>query len=102
MRARLRLLVGATSSLVLVAFLVPLALLVRTAASDRALSTAIVDVQALAPAVATADEAAVTQIGESAQAAGGRPMTVFLPSGDVVGVPAPVSAAVRQASTGQS
>ena len=66
------LLVGATSSLVLVAFLVPLAVLVRSAAADRALSAAVVEVQALAPTVATtADEATLDQAVDAANAAGG-------------------------------
>lgn len=102
MRARLILLVAATSSLVLVAFLVPLALLVRTAAADRALSAAIVDVQALAPLVATLDETALARAMDATTADGGRPMTVFLPNGHVVGLPAPVTDAVRQAGGGQS
>jgi signal transduction histidine kinase len=102
MRARLILLVGATSSLVLVAFLVPLAWLVRAAAADRALSAAVVDVQALAPAVATADEASLAQTVDAANASGARRMTVFLPNGHVLGAFAPVNAEVTQAAGGQS
>ncbi len=45
MRVRLVLLVVATSSLVLVAFFMPLALLLRTVAADRAVSKATVEAQ---------------------------------------------------------
>jgi signal transduction histidine kinase len=102
MRARLILLVAATSSLILVAFLVPLAILVRASAADRALSAAIVDVQALAPTVATAEEDALAQTVEAANASSARSLTVFLPNGRVLGEPAPTSAAVAQAATGHS
>ncbi len=102
MRARLILLVGATTSLVLVAFLIPLALLVRSAAADRAVTSAIVEVQALAPAVATADPASLDQVVAATNATASHPMTVFLPDGRVLGAPAGVSAAVNQASAGQS
>ena len=86
MRARLILLVGATSSLVLVAFLVPLALLVRSAAADRALSAAVAEAQALAPAVGHRGRSgAATAVGDQANAAGGHQITVFLPDGTRAG-----------------
>ena len=53
MRLRVILLVVATSSLVLVSFLVPLALVLRTLAADRAMSAATAEAQSLAPLVAT-------------------------------------------------
>jgi signal transduction histidine kinase len=98
MRRRLVLLVLATTSLVVVAFLVPLALLVRSSAADRAVSAAAVDIQALAPLVAAGDVAAL----EAAVAAGPRKVTVFLPDGRVVGAPADRSPAVDRAATGRS
>ena len=55
MRRRVLLLVAATASLVLVAFLVPLALLVRTVAAERAVLAATADAQALTALVAVAD-----------------------------------------------
>jgi signal transduction histidine kinase len=103
MKARLILLVGATSSLVLVAFLVPLAVLVRTAATDRALSAAVVDVQGLAPTVATTtDLTALRQAVDTTNANSAHVMTVYLPGGTVLGAPVPASAAVRSAAAGQS
>jgi signal transduction histidine kinase len=97
-RTRLTLLVAATTSLVLLAFLVPLALLVRTVAEDRAVSRATGAAQALVPLVAAGDRAAI------AQAAGGAayPITVFFPDGGQVGAPAVRTPAVRLAATGRS
>ena len=65
-------LVVATSSLVLVSFLVPLALVLRTFAADRAVSTATVEAQ-LAPLVATLGasslQLAVAQVNADEQGA---------------------------------
>jgi signal transduction histidine kinase len=102
MRVRLIGLVGATSSLILVAFLVPLALLVRSAVADRALSAAIVEVQAFAPAVATSDEATVQRALAQANGTSVHQLTVFFPNGHIVGAPAPRSAAVTLGQTGTS
>jgi signal transduction histidine kinase len=102
MRARLMLLVGATSSLVLVAFLVPLALLVRSAAADRAMSAAIVDAQELAPLVATAGEQSLDLTVTRENAARVHQLTVFLPDHRVIGAPADRSANVDLAATGRS
>lgn len=55
MRSRLILLVVATTSMVLVAFLIPLALLLRTVATDRAVDAATTQVQSMSPLVATLD-----------------------------------------------
>ena len=55
MRRRVLLLVAATTTLVLVAFLVPLALLVKNVAADRAVQRATVEAQQLTSLVATTD-----------------------------------------------
>ncbi|GLY91771.1 HAMP domain-containing sensor histidine kinase [Actinoallomurus iriomotensis] len=102
MRRRLTLLVAATTSLVLVAFLVPLALLVRTVAADRALSGATLEVESLASLVTTVDRQPLTLALEQAAASGGRPVTVFFPDGSTVGAPARRSAAVDLAARGNS
>jgi signal transduction histidine kinase len=100
---RLIALVGATSSLVLVAFLIPLALLVRSAAADRAVSVALVEIQALAPVVATSsDDTSLSQAVTQANREAVDPITVFLPNGLVLGASAPRSDAVRRAESGQS
>ena len=107
MRLRVIMLVMATSSLVLVSFLVPLALVLRTLATDHAISTATAQAQSIAPLVTalssgqlTASELGLTVDQVNAQT--GTPITVFLPSGTELGQPAPKSAAVRLAAKGRS
>ncbi|WP_328348170.1 sensor histidine kinase [Micromonospora sp. NBC_00421] len=102
MRRRLALLVMATTCLTLVAFLVPLALLVRTVAEDRATVRATADVQGLVPVVGTADTATIRLTVEQLTAESGRPVSVFLPDGTVLGAPEPRTAAVALAARGQS
>ncbi|HET6214096.1 MAG TPA: HAMP domain-containing protein, partial [Micromonosporaceae bacterium] len=102
MRVRLILLVVATTSLVLVAFLVPLALLVRAAAADRAVSAAVVEAQALAPTVATVDDRALNLAVAEANNGTRHPVTVFLPDGRVLGADAPRSPDVELATGGRS
>lgn len=98
MRSRLLLLVLATTSLVLVAFMVPLALLLRSTAAERATGEATTQAQAVASLVAAVDEARLPDVVDQS----GRPVTVFLPDGVVVGRPAPRDDAVRLAATGRS
>jgi signal transduction histidine kinase len=97
-RTRLTLLVAATTSLVLLAFLIPLALLVRTVAEDRAVSRATGAAQALVPLVAAGDRDAIAQ----AAAAAAYPITVFFPDGGQVGAAAARTPAVHLAATGRS
>ena len=103
MRLRIILLVVATSSLVLVSFLLPLALVLRTLASDHAVSSATIQTQGMTPLVATLPAGslrlAVDQVNAENQTT---PVTVFLPDGSELGVPAPRSAAVRLAERGRS
>ena len=93
MRARLTLLVAATTVLVLLAFLVPLALLVRQVAADRALSRAGDVVQSIVPVIGTRDQDAI-RLAVTAQAV---PVSVFLPDGTVLGAAATATPAVRLA-----
>jgi signal transduction histidine kinase len=102
MRRRLTLLVAATTSLLLIAFLVPLALLVRTVAADRAVTGATSEAESLASLVTSLDRQALAQTIEQAAASTGRPITVFLADGGVVGSPATRSAAVELAARGSS
>lgn len=101
MRRRLTVLVAATMSLVLVAFLVPLALLVRTVATDRAVQAATTRAQSISTLVATADREAVRLTVEQA-IAGGQPVTVFWSDGTSLGTDARRSPSVELAATGQS
>ncbi|WBB88888.1 HAMP domain-containing sensor histidine kinase [Verrucosispora sp. WMMC514] len=102
MRARLALLVAAVSVLIVIAFLVPLALLLRTAAEDRATVRATADAQSLAPVVGTADPETVRLTVEQLAAESARPVSVFLPDGTVLGSDAPRTPAVELAGRGQS
>lgn len=98
MRSRLLLLALATGSLVLVAFLIPLALLLRSTAAEHASDAAATQAQAVASVVATLDQRQLPLVVDQA----GGQMTVFLPDGTVVGRPAPRDAAVALAATGRS
>jgi hypothetical protein len=98
-RRRLTLLVVATTALVLLAFLVPLAVLVRQVAEDRAMGRATDVVQAIVPLVGTSTPTEL-ELAVTGQAV---PVSVFLPDGRVLGAPAADSAAVRLArARGQS
>ena len=102
MRLRISMLVVATSSLVLVSFLVPLALVLRTLAADRAVSAATAEAQSLAPLVTTLTASSLRLTVDQVNAETSTPVTVFLPSGAELGQPAPVSPAVRLARNGRS
>jgi signal transduction histidine kinase len=103
MRLRIILLVVAISSLVLVSFLLPLALLLRAFAADQAKSTATIQAQWMVPLVATLDtpklKLAVARVNAQDN---GQPVTVFLPGGQTLGPPAARSAAVQLAAHGRS
>ncbi|NUT18856.1 MAG: HAMP domain-containing histidine kinase [Hamadaea sp.] len=102
MRVRLILLAVATSSLVLVGFLVPLALLVRSAAADRAVAATSLEAQTFVPTVAAGTDETIRQALDQANVSAAHPLTVFLPDGATLGVPAVRTAAVAEASSGRS
>lgn len=76
--------------MVALAFLIPLAVLVRTLARDRALNAAEVEAQSLAPALALTRDPAALEAAVQATTAGaeGR-LVIFLPDGERVGTPSP-------------
>ena len=86
MRRQLVLVTLATTLMVAIAFVVPLALLVRTVARDRALHAAEVDARALAPALAIDRQEDTLEAAMEATDAGraGR-MAILLPDGRRVG-----------------
>jgi signal transduction histidine kinase len=102
MRLRVILLVMATSSLVLISFLIPLALVLRTLAADRAVSTATAQAQSMAPLVTTLPADSLRLTIDQINAETGTPVTIFLPSGAELGQLAPRSAAVQLAQKGRS
>ncbi len=103
MRLRLSLLVLAISSLVLVSFLLPLALLLRTFAADKASNAATAQAQWIAPLVATLSPAQLRLIVDRVNAQNpAEPTTVFLPGGSILGPRAAKSADVMIAENGRS
>lgn len=86
----------------LIAFLVPLALLLRQVAQDRATVRATADIQNLVAAVGTDDPAGLQQTVEQFAATSPRPVTVFLKNGTVLGIPQARTPAVDLAGLGQS
>jgi signal transduction histidine kinase len=78
MRRRLALLVSATMALMLFAFMVPLAILIRVIVSDVAVADAKDAVRSVSALVA-ADPAPASVRGDIEAAAAERPVTVFLP-----------------------
>ncbi len=95
-------LVAATTSLVLVALLVPLGLLIRALAQSGAVTQATSEAQSVAAAVGTADLDGLTLTAERITASSGHAVTVFLPGGRTAGSPARRSPGVELASRGQS
>ena len=90
----------AMTSVVLVAFLVPLGLLARSLASERALTAARQDAQQVSMfAGVAADDPARLQAALLAVNDGARRTTVFLPDGSVVGAAADRSSAPPRSSS---
>lgn len=99
MRRRLVVVFAAVTAMVAIAFVVPLGLLVRDVARERAIDDATRDASALFPVLAVTDDAqalavAISRTGSGA--VGGR-LTVYLPDGTVVGDQAPASDRVEEA-----
>jgi signal transduction histidine kinase len=88
MRRRLVVLALANTVMVALAFLVPLAVLVRTLARDRALNAAELEAQSLAPALSLTQEPVALEVAVLATNAGaaGR-LVIILPDGSRVGRP---------------
>lgn len=97
-------LVAATTSLILIAFLIPLGYLVQQVAADRAINAATREAEGLAPIVATvnADVLALTVEQLSHDDRTNFPLTVFLPDGVRLGAEAVRSDAVKLAARGES
>ncbi len=99
MRRRLALLVSVTMALILFAFVVPLAILIRIIVADIALASATDDVRSLSALVAANPSVSSVRGGISLS---DRPVTVFLPGHQAIGVPARRTPAVRLAERGMS
>ncbi len=88
MRRQLVLLATATTLLVVVAFLLPLALLLRTLAADRAVAQALQEAQGLAVLVAVSTPDQLTAAVSLLDSGSPRAVTVYLPDGTTLGAPA--------------
>ena len=102
MRRQLLLTVAASTLVVLVAFLVPLAWLIRSSTADRATSEATVGVQPLAAVVGVADTATIRLAVDQVRSAVHEPVTVFLGDGEVLGDQRPRTASVQLAALGRA
>ncbi|GAA1652755.1 sensor histidine kinase [Georgenia ruanii] len=92
----------AMTSVVLVAFLVPLGLLARSLAEERGLDGGRQDAQSVAVFAAGSQDATQLEAAVLAVNDGARRTTVFLPDGRVVGEPAAPSSAVELAGRGRA
>lgn len=104
MRRQLVLVTGAVTTMVVAAFLIPLALLVRDLATDRVLVSAEREAQTWALLISVTlpeqGEAGVRRLVGDGERPSGQLVSVILPDGEVVGAAAPVDASVVQASGG--
>jgi signal transduction histidine kinase len=89
-------------AVVLLAFVIPLGILIRMLAADRATAAATGEAQQLSAVVASTTGASLRPAVMQLITAGGRRASVFLPDGTVLGTPAARTAPVRLAADGQS
>lgn len=92
----------AITTMVALAFVVPLGLLVRQLAEDRAMSEARQLAQLFAPSIATGDRAGITLALQTAAATSDEEVTVYPSDGESRGAPAPKDANVERAAAGEA
>lgn len=104
MRARLALTAAAVTAMIVLAFSIPLARLIQTVATNRALDAAKLESRSLGGAISAVpgQTATIAQLVEQANAGNPRPITVYLPDGTVLGRPIPIDAEVELARKGRS
>ena len=103
MRRQLALMAAATTSMVVVAFVIPLGLAVQTIAANEALNVAEVQARSLAPVIATVhDPDVLAELVRSASATSSGRLSVFMPDGQVLGASASDDANVSLARTGRA
>ncbi|WP_328989033.1 HAMP domain-containing protein [Kribbella sp. NBC_01245] len=103
MRRQILVLVTATTTLVLIAFLVPLALVIRQVAADRAISSARQEVEPLVAITGIAPRAQLetTMLAINADSED-RPVSLYLPDGSVLGAQVPATERVTLAQQPRS
>lgn len=99
MRRQLVLVALATTTMISLAFLLPLALLIREVAEERALTGARQVAQSLAPLLSAGDDETLALGIQSVAAAAPGTVSVILPSGEVIGGPEPTAAAREAAAS---
>jgi len=93
MRRKIGLLVAATTSAVIIAFLIPLAMLVRTLAEDRAMAGASQEAQGVATLVAgVKDQSQLVSLVDAVDQGSARATSALMPDGTLIGTPPPAAA----------
>jgi signal transduction histidine kinase len=93
---------AATTSMVVVAFVLPLAFLLRDLATQRAVTKAVLESQSLVSVLAAVDSGARPGVVESLRAHTTDEVSVFLPDGTVLGRPAQADSGVAEAMRGHA
>jgi len=103
-RARLALTAAAVTTMIVLAFCLPLGRLIQVVAANRALEAAKLESRSLAGAISAVpgQTATITQLVEQANAGSPRPLTVYLPNGTILGEKVPADAEVELARKGRS
>ena len=104
MRARLALTAAAVTTMIVLAFCLPLGRLIQVVAANRALEAAKLESRSMAGAISAVpgQTATITQLVEQANAGSPRPITVYLPNGTILGEKVPADAEVELARKGRS
>ncbi|MCU0300749.1 MAG: HAMP domain-containing histidine kinase [Candidatus Nanopelagicales bacterium] len=97
MRRRILLTLLASTSIVLIAFLVPLMIIVENLAVDRAQRQVVLEIQPLVSRVPVVADDDLTRLVDRFTAESGRSVTLVLADGRVVGAPRPLDPAVQLA-----
>jgi signal transduction histidine kinase len=102
-RPRLALTAAAVTSMIVIAFCIPLARLISVVATNRALDAAKLESRSLAGALsAVTDPGIIRQLVQQANAGNPRPTTVYLQDNTVLGAAIPTDAEVELARQGRS
>ncbi len=102
MRRRLAIAAAGLTSAVVLAFCVPLALVVRYLAIQRAVDSAELESRSLAAVLSTGDEQIIPTVVARANASSSTPAAVYLPSGAVVGAALPPNPSINVAKGGRA
>ncbi|HEY2303858.1 MAG TPA: HAMP domain-containing sensor histidine kinase [Acidimicrobiales bacterium] len=103
MRRRLALSAAAVTAMVVIAFVVPLAFVVKLLSNERATDGARLEAQSLADVLGVfTDRTKVAQLVDEANGRGRRTVTIYLSNGDIVGPPVPGGASLQRARQGAS